>query len=158
MKVLRIYDHLGELKKELNVFLEGDDFKWQSSYPECVWLGTISLEDAGKEPEPVELYVPVEEPITEEEAKEMQVDIAIDTMREQELALEVIKEADVGPEIPLVNGITGDIVTNIEEVSNEPKKVHRKRSRVKRTHPSDYLKSVKVIRQDDPGADVTEGD
>ena len=51
MKVLRIYDHLGELKKEFNVFVEGEDFKWQSGYPEPVWLGTISLEDAGKEPE-----------------------------------------------------------------------------------------------------------
>jgi len=51
MKVLRIYDHLGELKKELNLYVEGEDFKWQSSYPEPIWLGTITLEDAGTEPE-----------------------------------------------------------------------------------------------------------
>ena len=51
MKVLRLYDHLGELKKEFNVYVEGEDFKWESSYPEPIWLGTIALEEVGKEPE-----------------------------------------------------------------------------------------------------------
>ena len=150
MKVLRIYDHLGELKKELDIFVEGEDFTWSASYPEPVWLGTITLVDAGKEPEPVELYVPVEESITEEEAKEMQDDIAIDAMREQ--------EAEVEPEIPLVDGTIGDTAIKTEEVESEPKKVHRKRSRVKGAHPSDYLKSLKVVRKDDTGGDTTEGD
>ena len=158
MKVLRIYDHLGELKKELNVFVEGEDFKWTASYPEPVWLGTITLEDAGKEPEPIELYVPVEEPITEEEAKEMQEDIAMDALREQEMATELQQEVEAEEEAPLVSGITDDIATEAEEVTNEPEKIHRKRSRKSRSHPSDYLKSLKVIRQDDSGADVTEGD
>jgi len=158
MKVLRIYDHLGELKKELDIYVEGEDFKWTASYPEPVWLGTITLEDVGKEPEPVEKFMPVEEPISEVDAEQMQTDIAIDAMREQEMALEVIREAEVEPEIPLVNGTIGDIATETEEVTNEPEKVHRKRSRKSRTHPSDYLKSIEVIRQDDPGTDVTEGD
>ena len=158
MKVLRIYDHLGELKKELNLFVEGEDFKWTASYPEPVWLGTITLEDVGKEPEPVELYVPVEEPITKE-------------LTEDELELREIKyrmenpedpdfgeEAEVEPEIPLVNGTIGDTATNIEEVENEPKKVHRKRSRKSGTHPSDYLKSIKVVREDDTGGDTSARD
>ena len=158
MKVLRLYDYLGQLKKELDVYVEGEDFKWTASYPEAVWLGTIAIEEAGKEPEavpvleqalslvepekaikepePVELYLPIEEPITEEEAEEMQVDIAIDAMREQEMATKDIKE----------------------EVESEPKKIHRKRSRVKGTHPSDYLKSLKVIREDDTGGDTNQGD
>ena len=158
MKVLRIYDHLGELKKELNIFVEGEDFKYQTVTPECIWLGTIVLEEAGKEPEPAPKWMPVEEPITEEEAKEMQEDIAIDAIREQEMAQEAIKEAEVEPEIPLVNGTIGDTATNIEEVESEPEKVHRKRSRKSGTHPSDYLKSIKVVREDDTGGDTSARD
>jgi len=158
MKVLRIYDHLGQLKKELNIYVEGEDFTWQASSPECVWLGTITLEDAGKEPELIEAYRPVEEPITEEEAKEMQVDIAIDAMREEEMAtheevLTIPKE-----EAEWLEGKEESERKQAEEVTNEPKKVHRKRSRKPGTHPSDYLKSLKVIREDDTGGDTNQGD
>ena len=132
MKVLRLYDYLGQLKKELNIFVEGEDFKWTASYPEAIWLGTISLEDAGKEPEPVESYVPVEEPAEPESKPEFE-----DWQTKAEEELEGYEKE---PEI--------------EEVENEPKKVHRKRSGKSRTHPSDYLKSIKVIRQDDSGADT----
>ena len=75
MKVLRIYDHLGELKKELNLYVEGEDFKWQSSYPEPVWLGTITLEDAGTEPDAVPVLEQalslVEPEVKEEEVKDV---------------------------------------------------------------------------------------
>jgi len=157
MKVLRLYDHLGELKREFNVYVEGEDFKWEASYPEPIWLGTISLEEAGKEslaeptpevitehiPTPEELFPkafppylqPVDEPMTEEEAKEMETDVAIDAMREQEMAK---IEAE-------------------KEVKREPKKSSRKGSRDERTYPSDYLKSVEVIRQDDPPTDANQG-
>jgi len=72
MKVLRIYDHLGELKKEFNLYVEGEDFVWQSSYPEVVWLGIITLEEPGKEPEkPTEV---ASEPLQPEpEVKEEEV-------------------------------------------------------------------------------------
>ena len=136
MKVLRLYDHLGELKKEFNVYVEGEDFKWQSSYPEPVWLGTITLEDAGKEPEkPSEV---VSEPLQPEV---------------EETLPEVIEEPSEPSEAVLEPS-----GKEPEEVKDEPKKVHGKRSRVKGSSPSDYLKSVKVIRQDDSGGDTNQGD
>ncbi|GAI35179.1 unnamed protein product [marine sediment metagenome] len=158
MKILRIYDHLGELKKEFNVYVEGEDFKWQASYPEVVWLGTITLEEAGKEPEaeptpelriaPTIPVVGVElVPVTEEvepEAIEPEPELTIaEAVREQgEREKQAVAEAEA----------------KVEEVKHEPKKVHRKRGRVKGTSPSDYLKSVKVLRQDDPGRDTNQGD
>ena len=114
MKVLRIYDHLGELKKEFNVYVEGEDFKWQASVPEPVWLGTITLEEAGKEPEA--------EPTSEPEVVEPE------------------------PEV------------KVEEVKDEPKKVHRKRSRVQRVIPSSSSKSAEVVHQDDSPGDSNQGD
>ena len=126
MKVLRIYNHLGKLEKEFNVYVEGQDFKWQASVPECVWLGTIALEEVSKEPEPVEVFKPVEEPITEKEAEEMQVDNVIDALREQKI-IEELEE---------------------REVKNEPKAVSGKGKRVKRVSPSNEPKSIEVISQD----------
>jgi len=180
MKVLRLYDYLGQLKKELDVYVEGEDFKWTASYPEAVWLGTIAIEEAGKELEPVELYVPVEEPITEEEAATLEQEGYEDAMREQEMVQEdeaqryrdmkqaaidlgyiepnEDEEAEVEPPAPFTTQLTTTEEAQEEEAKHEPKKVHRKRSRKSRTHPSDYLKSLKVIREDDSGADVTEGD
>ena len=114
MKVLRIYDHLGELKREFNVYVEGEDFVWQSSYPEPVWLGKIILCNPS------------------EEYKE-----------QQEMA--VIKEAE-------------EVLETKEEVKSESKENIGKRSRVKGTSPSDYLKGVKVIRQDDSSSDSNQGD
>ena len=180
MKVLRIYDHLGELKKELNIFVEGEDFKYQTVTPECIWLGTIVLEEAGKEPEPAPKWMPVEEPITEEEAATLEQEGYEDAMREQEMVQEdeaqryrdmkqaaidlgyiepnEDEEAEVEPPAPFTTQLTTTEEAQEEEAKHEPKKVHRKRSRKSRTHPSDYLKSLKVIREDDSGADVTEGD
>jgi len=136
MKVLRIYDHLGELKKELNLYVEGEDFKWQSSYPEPVWLGTITLEDAGKEPEkPSEV---VSEPLQPE---------PVDVEEEIEARDRAFRNAH--PEDP-------DYF--VKEVKDEPKKDDRKRSRVKRTTSLASPESTKVIRQDDSRGDTTQGD
>lgn len=44
MKKLRLYDHLGELVQEFNVFVEGEDFTWESSRPLAIWFGKIVLE------------------------------------------------------------------------------------------------------------------
>jgi len=72
MKVLRIYDHLGELKKEFSLYMVGNDFKWQASYPEPVWLGTITLQEAGTEPEePAEQYFTEPEPELEVKVEEV---------------------------------------------------------------------------------------
>lgn len=48
MKKLKLYDHLGNLKKEFDIYVEGQDFRYTFSTPVAVWLGTISLEGIGK--------------------------------------------------------------------------------------------------------------
>lgn len=50
MKKLILYDHMGNKLLEQEVFVEGQDFTWQSPKPVAFWLGEICLVD--KEPEP----------------------------------------------------------------------------------------------------------
>jgi len=111
MKVLRIYDHQGILRKEFNLYVEGSDFKWEASYPEPVWLGTIILEDAGKEPEKPSEFVSV--PLQPEPEVDEAYEAAV---------------ADLQPEF-----YGSETEVTKEEVKDEPKKVHGKRSRVKRS-------------------------
>ena len=136
MKVLRIYDHLGELKKELNLYVEGEDFKWQSSYPEPVWLGTITLEEAGTEPE-----------------------------KPSEVASEPLQpEPEVTEENPLLpTERTAAIIREAseylgEEVKDEPKSHDRKRSRVKRSTPPASSESTKGLYKNYFGGDTPKGD
>lgn len=132
MKVLRIYDHLGILKKEFPVYVEGNDFKWEASVPEVIWLGTIALCDfevmLGAEPTP-EAEAEVIEPEVLERAEQMR---------------ELISEPEPEPE-PEVKQ---------EEVNHEPKAVHGKRSRVKRAKASSDDKSTKAIPQGDNGGNA----
>lgn len=158
MKVLRIYDHLGELKKEFNVYVEGEDFKWQASYPEVVWLGTITLEEAGKEPEkPSEVVSEsLEMPaVTEVFAKEFEkMEAHYGKEPEPEKLPTIIRH----PEEGTFEVTEPEPEVKEEEVKHEPEKVHRKRRGVKRTTPSSNSKSLKVLRQDDPGRDTNQGD
>ena len=136
MKVLRIYDHLGELKKELNLYVEGGDFKWQASVPEVIWLGTISLEDASKVPEKPS------ESVSEPLQPEFEV-------TEGQEADEVARE---------LAGWKDEDEPEFKEVKDEPKKNDRKRSRVKRSTPSASPERTQVIRQDDSGGDTPKRD
>lgn len=45
MKKLRLYDHLGNLVMEHDVFVEGQDFTWVATMPTAVWFGGIALVD-----------------------------------------------------------------------------------------------------------------
>jgi len=158
MKVLRLYDYLGQLKKELDVYVEGEDFKWTASYPEAVWLGTIAIEEAGKEPEPVELYVPVEEPTEPEAIEEAEVEPPA-PFTAQLTTIEELSKLSRKDFLKLPMEERREILRKqVEEVTDEPEKVHRKRGRKSGSHPSDYLKSIKVVREDDSGADATKGD
>lgn len=114
MKVLRLYDHLGELKKEFNVYVEGEDFKHQESYPIPIWLGTIVLEEAGKEPEKPEEVVPE---AVEPEPEKASVEDVLDLTAVVE---EKLMEAE----------------EKVEEVKSESKKLRRKSNRDKRAKPS----------------------
>jgi len=131
MKVLRIYDHLGELKKEFDVYVDGKDFRWVSSYPEPVWLGTISLEELGKESEiqptpEVEVAKPEPEELTEEEElgqapflRQIEGDIgAVDK-----------EEATIKP--PFTTALINTEESKEEEVKHEPKKGTRQARRRK---------------------------
>jgi len=135
MKVLRIYDHLGELKKEFNLYVEGENFKWGASYPEPIWLGTITIEEAGKEPKkPSES---VSEPLQPE--------------------LGVTGEAEVEPQVPFTTQLTTIEQSTEGEVKDEPEKANRKRSRVKRSAPSASPEGTKGLHQDNSNRDITEG-
>lgn len=131
MKVLRIYDHLGELKKEFNIYVVGNDFKWEASVPEVIWLGTISLEELGE--------VPVAERTPEFVA--VPEGEAVDGLTEEEK----VYEAALANQ-PLE-------VLREKEVKDEPEKVHRKRSRVKRATPSASPESTEGLPQDDSPGD-----
>ena len=135
MKVLRIYDHLGELKKEFNLYVEGEDFKWIASYPEPVWLGTVTLEEPGKEPE----AEPIPEPEATEPGPIETTDLAV---------LGVV-------EVPVVAQVAK--LFEEKEVKDEPKKNDRKRSRVKRSTPSASLKSTEGLHQEDSPGNTNQG-
>jgi len=136
MKVLRIYDHLGELKKEFNVYVEGEDFKWESSYPEPIWLGTISLEEAGKEPEAEPTpEAGVEESILPQLSPEQEQEI-VELREEAEAeAVEIVKEAEANHKA-VVEAVVSAELSDIEEVKSEPKKLRAKGNRDKRAKPS----------------------
>jgi len=79
MKYLQLYDHLGNLVKEFEVFVDGQDFSWAATMPVAVWLGTIRLvaEKAAGEVEPTPEPEPeVKEPegveVPEEVAKQIE--------------------------------------------------------------------------------------
>jgi len=136
MKVLRIYDHLGELKKEFPVYVEGEDFKWQSSYPEPVWLGTITLEEPGKEPEAEPTpEVVVVEPLPEAIEEEKTEGEVIEDLKDKKYPMQIREEEKV-----------------------EPKKVHGKRSRVKRTSPPASPEGIEKLPQEDSPEDFNPGD
>lgn len=153
MKVLRIYDHLGELKKEFNIYAVGNDFKWEASVPEVIWLGTISLEELGeppvaeRTPEVIAVVTEIKAPlgefideqlaIAEAEAKEPE------PVDEVELAMD---KADAEAQLE-------EIEAKIEEVKDEPEKVHRKRSRVKRATPPASPESTERLPQNDSPGD-----
>ena len=52
MKKLIVYDHNGIKLLEQEVFVEGQDFQWQSPTPRAFWLGKIVIVDKEPEPEP----------------------------------------------------------------------------------------------------------
>ena len=136
MKVLRIYDHLGELKKEFNLYVEGEDFKWIASYPEPVWLGTVTLEEAGTEPKAEPLPLPeVIEP-------------------EPMVAIEKVEEGQGKSS----ESVSGSSEQELEEVKDATKRNNGKRSRVKRSTPSASPESTEGLHQgDSPGA-TNQGD
>ena len=136
MKVLRIYDHLGELKKEFNLYVDGYDFKWEASVPEVIWLGTISIEELSKYPEA--------EPTPEAEAVEF-------------VSMVEVMEAEKEPEMA-AEAVSGPLEQEPEEVKDEPEKVHRKRSRVKRSASSASPESTEGLYQEDSGEDNHKGD
>ena len=74
MKFLQIYDHLGNLVKEFDVYVDGQDFNWAAPKPEPVWLGTIRLvaEKAVSQVEPTPEAVLIEVS-TAETTKEVQI-------------------------------------------------------------------------------------
>lgn len=180
MKVLRIYDHLGELKKEFPIYVEGQDFKWLASVPEVIWLGTIALEEASKEAKA--------EPTPEAEVVEPELEVTGEEepaalLTEQHLmARDLISPREEVKDEPAhkeVNVITKDEVIGEEiivsqfdeketqkailakegkEVKHEPEKVHRKRGRVKRTPSPGNSKSAEVVHQDDSSGDPNQGD
>jgi len=135
MKVLRIYDHLGELKKEFNLYVEGEDFKWVASYPEPVWLGTVTLEEAGTEPEA--------EPIPEPEVVEP----------------EPTPEPSYPPALDYPPCGSGkELERELEkEVKNALKRSNGKRSRVKRSTPSASPESTEGLHQEDSPGNTNQG-
>lgn len=51
MKKLIFYDHNGNKLLELEVFVDGQDFSWQSPRPQAFWFGKVLLVDQEPEPE-----------------------------------------------------------------------------------------------------------
>jgi len=109
MKYLQIYDHLGNLVKEFEVFVDGQDFTWAAPKPEPVWLGTIRL-SASKAAEPIEptpevVAVEREEPVMPEhptiEPHDIEVDRKLEAYQEaQDIKAETEKaiEPELEPE------------------------------------------------------------
>ena len=115
MKVLRLYNHYGVKQKEFNVYVEGQDFKWEASYPEAVWFGSITLEEVGKEPE----AMPTPEPEV--------VEPELMTYKEGlQKALETTTIQD-----------SYDRAKKVEEVKDESETVLKKSKRRKGTNSSD---------------------
>jgi len=102
-------------QKEFNVYVEGQDFKWEASYPEAVWFGSITLEEVGNEPE----AMPTPEP----------------EVVEPEVVVEV-EEPEKEPEKPSEE-VSGVLEQKDEEVKDEPEVVLKKSKRRKGTNSSD---------------------
>jgi len=155
MKYLQLYDHLGNLVKEFEVFVDGQDFTWAAPKPEPVWLGTIRL-SASKAVKPVEPTPEVaiaerEEPVMPEhptvEPHDIEVDRKIETYQEAldvkaeiEKAIELESEPEVvegkegqEPEVPFTTPSTTTEKQPEGEVKHEPEKRSHKSRRNKRS-------------------------
>ena len=167
MKYLQLYDHLGNLVKEFEVYVDGQDFNWAAQKPEPVWLGTIKLvsEKAAVpvEPTPEFEVIPegeVIEGLTEEEqvyeaAKADQPESEV----EEVVHVNVIKEI-VPVEESILPELTPEQAQEIEdlreeaeaekceqesEVKHEPeKRVHKSRG-AKRTGPPASLEGPEAV-------------
>lgn len=162
MKYLQIYDHLGNLVKEFEVFVDGDDFNWAAPKPEPVWLGTIRLSatkaaeavEPTPEPEPEKLmlvtqYLPeVFEHQLEPEGKEPEVDedyeAAVADLRPEFHEPEPEPEAEAEAEVPTQPPFTTPEKTTEtkpeDEVKHDTKKRSHKSSRGKGTRPQSRSK------------------
>lgn len=176
MKVLRIYDHLGELKKEFNVFVEGENFKWKAFEPQVIWLGTISLEELGEVP--VAERTPEAEVLTPEEEKpelsrndfmklpmEKRRELLGKQVEEVKRESEPVKcslcswegkqrDCCFGHDSFVCPKCFHESIEDVMEVKDEPKEVHRKRSRDKRTKTSSNAKSTEVVSPTDSPGDT----
>lgn len=144
MKKLILYNHLGEKEKEFDVFVEGQDFATEFYTPTCIWLGKILIVD--KEPEPE--FAPVAEPITPEEAKEMQEEIARDAAREQAMLEEEERErqkevTEVEPETVGDKGVGESRVSEAEQPPG-PETPVKKRVRRKSAKGSKRMRDPKT--------------
>jgi len=72
MKKLILYDHQGNKLLEKDVFVEGQNFHWQSPKPMAFWLGEIMLVNVVESESDTTLKVEtiVPEPITSEREEE----------------------------------------------------------------------------------------
>jgi len=155
MKYLQLFDHLGNLVKEFEVFVDGQDFTWAAPKPEPVWLGTIRLssEKAVGEVEPTPEVVAVERegPVMPEhptvEPHDIEVDKKLEIYREaQDVEAEIEKAVEPEPEPESVESeaeqeleapfTTPQITTGEQpesEVKHEPEKRSHKGRRSKGT-------------------------
>jgi len=157
VKKLRLYDHLGQLVKEFDVYVEGQSFTWRADKPEAIWLGTITLQDVDEKVEEVE-----------EAAPEPEVEVASEKWKRLVPQEEVTPEPEPEPEEePRVEGIIGlgalAIVESLtekkekEEVESEPEKSDDKSLGDTRTGEAEQPESREVTPEADITPSVAEG-
>lgn len=145
MKKLILYNHLGEKVLELETFVEGQDFTWESLAPTPYWLGKILLVD--KEPEPEEKA----EAALEKEV-EPKVEVSQAILPDEALAAKM-KCDECGWTGKLGECIYGHNAYTcpqcgseaLKEVTDEPKTTGDKSSGKRRTSKADSSKDSKKL-------------
>lgn len=158
MKYLQLYNHLGNLVKEFEVYVDGKDFDWAAQKPEPVWLGTIRLsnekaavpvEPTPEVPTPTEVfpkqftemevtYGEKPEPIDEGELafQKVEAEARLEEIEEQQEAIEVEEEQEKGAKPPFTTQPTTIETQPESEVKHEPEKRSHKSRRAKGTGSS----------------------
>lgn len=129
MKKLILYNHIGTKLLDLEVFVEGQDFVWQSPKPVAFWLGKICLVD--KEPEP-------EQPVATEVIGTPMFEVAVEKRPEEKLS---------GP----VGIHTLALLDSLKEVKDEPETVDNQSAGDSRISEASEPESVEGLPEQPAG-------
>ena len=172
MKKLVIFDHTGTQRFQSDVFVEGQDFKWESPVPTAFWIGTIMLieESEFNEMRGIKVIEPISELVAEREPTPEVASVGEEIKEEEAELVEQVPFTTQEPTIEVsfkcvhVWVYQGNEMYECSqcgarkgEVKHEPETVSDKSSGDKRAGKTGKPKSLKAKAKDSKGGTISRG-